>query len=104
MFSPAFFFFFPPLGNFWKYIFSSSENSTNFDEVLEKFAKILIGKKPKFFYIIIYRRKGILLVSLFLFGFVGYYVINSAGGGPRPGGAPGWGRRILAEEIIILPI
>jgi len=51
-------------------------NSTNFDEVLEKFAKLLIGKKPKKNLIIIYRRKGILLVSLFLFGFVGYYVIN----------------------------
>jgi hypothetical protein len=37
------FFFFPPLGNFWKYIFSSSVNSTNFDEVLEIFAKLLIG-------------------------------------------------------------
>jgi hypothetical protein len=71
-----FFFFFFPLENFWKYIFSSSVNSTNFDEVLEKFAKLLIGKKPKKKLIIIYRRKGILLVSLFLFGFVGYYVIN----------------------------
>jgi hypothetical protein len=45
--SVFFFFFFFPLENFWKYIFSSSVNSTNFDEVLEKIAKLLIGKKPK---------------------------------------------------------